>query len=124
MKKGLKEGALIVFGALALYLSASLITYSPSDPAWSHSEATKTITNAGGLAGAWFADVFLYVFGYLAYLFPIMVGYSGWLLFAGRNSDEAFDGRTFALRTVGFVLTLGAGTGLATMHFDNVRQWA
>jgi S-DNA-T family DNA segregation ATPase FtsK/SpoIIIE len=122
MKKGLKEGALIVFGAVALYLSASLITYSPSDPAWSHSETTNSISNAGGLAGAWFADVFLYLFGYLAYLFPIMVGYSGWLLFAGRNSDEPFDGRTFALRAIGFGLTLGAGTGLAALHFDNVSQ--
>jgi len=122
MKKGLKEGALIVFGAVALYLSASLVTYRSSDPAWSHSESAQSIANAGGLAGAWFADVFLYLFGYLAYLFPIMVGYSGWLLFAGRNSDESFDGRTFALRAVGFVLTLGAGTGLATLHFDNVSQ--
>jgi len=59
MIKGLKEGALIVFGAVALYLSASLITYSPSDPAWSHSETAKSIANAGGMAGAWFADVFL-----------------------------------------------------------------
>jgi len=122
MIKGLKEGALIVFGAVALYLSASLITYSPSDPAWSHSEAAESIVNAGGVAGAWFADVFLYLFGYLAYLFPIMVGYSGWLLFAGRNSDEPFDGRTVALRALGFVLTLGAGTGLATLHFANVSQ--
>jgi S-DNA-T family DNA segregation ATPase FtsK/SpoIIIE len=122
MIKGLKEGALIVFGAVALYLSASLITYSPSDPAWSHSETAETIANAGGVAGAWFADVFLYLFGYLAYLFPIMVGYSGWLLFAGRNSEEPFDGRTFALRALGFVLTLGAGTGLASLHFASVSQ--
>ncbi len=122
MIKGLKEGALIVFGAVALYLSASLITYSPSDPAWSHSETAASIANAGGVAGAWFSDVFLYLFGYLAYLFPIMVGYSGWLLFAGRDSEEPFDGRTLALRALGFVLTLGAGAGLATLHFANVSQ--
>lgn len=122
MIRGLKEGALIVFGALALYLSASLITYNPADPGWSHSETAESIANAGGVAGAWFADVFLYLFGYMAYLFPIMVGYSGWLLFTGRDSEDPFDGRTAALRTVGFVLTLAAGTGLATLHFVNVSQ--
>jgi len=85
MIRGLREGALIVFGAIALFLCASLITYTPADPGWSHSDSVKAIANAGGVAGAWFADVFLYMFGFLAYLFPIMVAYSGWLLFAGRN---------------------------------------
>lgn len=117
MVRGLKEAALIVLWALALYLAASLITYSTTDPGWSHSDDASGVSNAGGPAGAWFADVFLYLFGYLAYLFPIMVAYSGWLLFAGRNNEEAFDLRMISLRFIGFVLTLGAGTGLASLHF-------
>jgi len=120
--RGLREGALIVFGAVAIYLFSSLITYHGTDPGWSHSETTDVVRNAGGVAGAWFADAFLYLFGYLAYLFPIMVAYSGWLMFKGRNDDNNFDGRAFALRATGFILTLSAGTGLASMHFAEASQ--
>lgn len=121
MIHGLREIALIVCGAIALYLTASLITYNPVDPGWSHSDSVERIANAGGIAGAWFADVFLHIFGYLSYLFPIMVAYTGWLLFAGRNNTEPmFDGRMLLLRAIGFVLTLCAGTALATLHFISV----
>ena len=120
--RGLREGALIVFGAVAIYLLSSLITYHSADPGWSHSESTDSIRNAGGLVGAWFADSFLYLFGYLAYLFPIMVAYVGWLMFKGRDDATSFDMRIGVLRAVGFVLTLCAGTGLATLHFADVSQ--
>jgi S-DNA-T family DNA segregation ATPase FtsK/SpoIIIE len=117
MIRGLREGALIVFSAVALYLLASLGSYNPQDPAWSHSETATRIANAGGVVGAWFADVFLYLFGYLAYLVPIGVAYWGWLLFMGRKRQGPVDLRHGALRVLGFVLTLGAGTGLAKLHF-------
>ncbi|MCF6256762.1 MAG: DNA translocase FtsK 4TM domain-containing protein [Gammaproteobacteria bacterium] len=118
MIRGLREGALIIFGTMALYLLASLGTYDAQDPGWSHSETGNTIVNAGGVAGAWFADIFLFLFGYLAYLVPVGVAYLGWLLFTGRKQSEAaFDLRHGALRTAGFFLTLGAGTGLAELHF-------
>ncbi|KPJ91685.1 MAG: hypothetical protein AMJ55_11280 [Gammaproteobacteria bacterium SG8_15] len=120
--RGLREGALIVFGAIAIYLLSSLITYHNADPGWSHSETTDHVRNAGGVAGAWFADSFLYLFGYLAYLFPIMVAYVGWLMFKGRDDAAGFDGRIAGLRAIGFVLTLCAGTGLATLHFADVSQ--
>lgn len=120
MIRGLREGALIVFGAIAVYLLASLITYNPQDPGWSHTETSSVIANSGGVVGAWFADVFLYLFGYLAYLLPVGVAYSGWLLYVGRKQEGEFDLRHGALRTAGFFLTLGAGTGLAKLHFADI----
>jgi S-DNA-T family DNA segregation ATPase FtsK/SpoIIIE len=122
MIRGLREGALIVSGATALYLFASLGSYSPKDPGWSHSETAAAIRNAGGVVGAWFADIFLYLFGYLAYLVPVGVAYWGWLLFMGRKSEGALDLRHGALRALGFLLTLGAGTGLAKLHFADFSR--
>jgi len=63
-------------------------TTHPADPGWSRSSAMSGIRNAGGVAGAWFADVALYLLGYLAYLIPVLIGYSGWLLFS-RRGDES-----------------------------------
>jgi S-DNA-T family DNA segregation ATPase FtsK/SpoIIIE len=117
--RGLREGALFVFGAIALYLAVSLGSYHQSDPGWSHSGVTGSVENIGGIAGAWFADVFLYLFGYFSYLFPIMVAYSGWLLFKGRQQEGAVVLHELGLRFGGFVLTVTAGCGLATLHFGS-----
>ena len=116
MNRGLREGGLLVLGAVAVYLLMSLVSYSPSDPGWSRSGASDKIVNIGGVAGAWFADAFLFLFGYLAYLFPLMVGYSAWLLYRGRDVETRANGRELALRAVGFVLTVTAGAGLATLY--------
>ena len=83
MSRGLREGGLFVLSAVAVYLLMSLASYHSTDPGWSRSGSGDKIANIGGVAGAWFADAFLFLFGYLAYLFPLMVGYSAWLLYRG-----------------------------------------
>ena len=115
--RSLREGALFVFGAMAIYLVLSLGSYQHSDPGWSHTGSGNDVGNAGGMAGAMFADIFLYVFGYMAYLFPIMVGYSGWLLYQSHRRDVAFDWRHFGIKAGGFVLTVCSGGALAALHF-------
>ena len=121
LRRGLREGALFIFGFGAIYFFIALGSFHPSDPGWSTSGLySGQVANLGGPAGAWFADVFLTLFGYLAYLFPLMVAYSGWLLFQDRRSDTPFDMRAFSLRTAGFILTLGAGCGLASLHDTSV----
>ncbi|HSS64454.1 MAG TPA: DNA translocase FtsK 4TM domain-containing protein, partial [Gammaproteobacteria bacterium] len=121
LARGSREGALIVFSAVALYFTIALGSYHPADPGWSHSGHVDQVLNQGGRVGAWIADVFLYLFGYMAYLFPIMVAYSGWLLFRGAGSDaRGPDLNHLAVRAAGFVLTLGTGCGLSTLHFRQV----
>ncbi len=117
LHRGVREAMLILLVVIGIYLLLALATYSPADPGWSHSGGMGPVHNYGGVAGAWFADVFLSVFGYLAYLFPVMTAYSGWLVFQDRLRPEGIDGRLFALRWAGFLLTVGAGCGLATLHF-------
>jgi len=118
LTKGLREGTLFVLSALAAYLLISLSSYHVQDPGWSHQGPGHAIHNYGGVVGAWFADVFLYLFGYLAYLFPIMVGFSGWLVFRGRSTaGGTLDLHVMSVRWAGFLLTVASGCGLATLHF-------
>ena len=114
--RGLREGALLILGALAIFLLVSLASYHPADPGWSSSGAVSRINNAGGLIGAWLADVLQYLLGYLAYLFPVMVGYSGWLVYQGRSPTGGIDLHVLAIRWAGFLMTVGAGCGLATLE--------
>jgi S-DNA-T family DNA segregation ATPase FtsK/SpoIIIE len=115
--RGVREAAALLFGAVALFLVIALLSYDPADPGWSHTGTGLRAANLGGRAGAWFADVFLYLFGYLAILAPVIVGYSGWLVFNGRKNDDGIDLRILGLRWAGFLITLAAGCGLATLHF-------
>jgi len=114
--RGLREGALYVFGAVACYLLVALVTYHPNDPGWSQSGAVPGVANAGGRAGAWLADLLLYVFGYMAYLFPLMVGYAGWLLFRWQGRPETRPAHLL-LRTLGFATTVASGASIAFLHF-------
>jgi len=117
---GLKEGALIGLLALCGYLLLTLFSYDPMDPGWTYtgSSASEQISNAGGRAGAWFADVLLSLLGYLAYLFPVMLAYRAWLIIRDRSRNQLFSWPLFSLHTAGFVSVLVAGTALATQHFD------
>jgi len=117
VSKGLREGTLFLLSALAAYLLLSLMSYHPEDPGWSHRGPVHHIHNYGGMVGAWFADVFLYLFGYFAYLFPLMVGFSGWLVFRGYTPSGGIDLHVLSLRWAGFLLTVASGCGLATLHF-------
>jgi S-DNA-T family DNA segregation ATPase FtsK/SpoIIIE len=118
IKHGLREIVLIFFCFVGLYLLVSLMTYHGSDPGISHSSPVEEVQNKGGVAGALFADLFLYLFGYFAYFFPFMVGYVGWLIYQGRHHDILAEPKSLVVPGIGFVLTLSAGCGLAIVHFS------
>lgn len=113
----LRESALFVLGALALYLLICLASYHPGDPGWSSTGQAGDVQNVGGVLGAWLADFGLFLFGYLAYLFPLMLAFAGWLVYRGRPEREQ-GWAELVSRLVGFALTMGAGTGLAQLHFS------
>ncbi len=116
MNKRLREGAVLLLVAIASYFLISLLAYSPDDPGWSFTGQREHVQNSGGPVGAWLADVFLYLFGFLAYLFPIMVGWSGWLIIKERTPEDAVNIHLIALRWLGFLITLGSGCALAAMY--------
>jgi S-DNA-T family DNA segregation ATPase FtsK/SpoIIIE len=64
----LREAGWIGLTALGLFVFLILFSYDKSDPGWSHAVASRTVHNAGGRVGAWFADLLLYLFGLSAYL--------------------------------------------------------
>lgn len=118
VSRGLREGALWIFGALALILFVALASYDPGDPAFSSTGQPGPVTNLIGPFGAWLADLFFVLFGSPAFLFPVMLGFAGWSLYQDRQSHEPMDRRTLTLRGLGFVLALASSCGLATLHFS------
>ena len=120
LEKRLKEGLFILLQIIAIYLFAAFLTYSPLDAAWSRTGESNTIANAAGVVGAWLADVMLYFFGYLAYLFPAMFAYGGLLAF--KHRQQKMHSWLLAMKFLGFILALLGGCGLSSLHFKALVQ--
>lgn len=118
LRQVITEGALVVLVALCLFLALALVTYDPADPGWSRTGTGGDITNAGGAFGAWIADVFFSLFGYIAYLFPFLIALRIWRILAVRKSEQVeFDWLLLGLRVIGLGLVMVAGTGIVSLKF-------
>jgi DNA segregation ATPase FtsK/SpoIIIE, S-DNA-T family len=115
--RGLREAAFWVLAGLSLILLLALLSYSPSDPAFSVAAGDETVTNRMGPAGAWFADIGFLLFGASAYLFPILVLIAGVFLFRGEELPEK---GPVLWRGTGFLLAIATTSGLATLHFQSL----
>ena len=112
----LREGAFWLIVAVAAYFFLTFITYSQDDPGWSYQVERENVHNLGGAAGAWFADVFFSLFGIFAFLFPVMLVWSGWLILKERTVDDHMNTPLLTLRWSGFALTIIGGCGLGALH--------
>ena len=116
----LREAALLLLMAVAGFLMLALVTYNPADPGWSHSGPAAGLSNAGGVVGAYWADLSLYLFGYLAFLFPVLIGLLATLVYRWQRRDGEVHWGVIGVRVFGFVLTLLAGAALARLHVEPV----
>ncbi len=116
----LREGALYVFGALAIILWVALFTYDAADPGFTQASASEEISNGIGRIGALIADVLFNFFGRPAYLFTIIVFYIGWRIYRDHKNQQQLTRADFVLRFTGFVATLVSSCALATLHFSSV----
>ena len=118
MQRLTREGTLIVFFLMALYLTIALLSYSPSDPGFTTTGFNEDVANAVGVYGAWIADALLHVFGYLAFGFPLLLTYKVYTSFREEQLSAEFSWPMFGFRALGYSLLMLASCGLATIHFS------
>jgi len=118
MGRMLREAAFLLLLAVAGFMLLALLTYDPADPGWSQARPMVDVSNAGGLVGAYWADLSLYLFGYLGFLFPLLIGLLGALLFRWQRRDGKVHWGIVGVRVAGFALTLIAGAALARLHIE------
>jgi len=114
-KRGLREAAAILIAVVAILMLISLITFQVSDPGWSHTGGNGQVKNAGGVFGAWFADISMFLFGYMAYVLPFVVGLLSWNAFK-KNRDGAGEPILVFARVAGVILLLITACGLSDLH--------
>ncbi len=113
---GLSESFFLLTILLAVYLVACLVSYEPTDPGPFNTVASEQVQNIGRLLGAWLANFFLFLTGYVAYALPVLLVYLGWIVYRGTRADAQPDAMQWLARLTGFVLFILSATGLGHMH--------
>ncbi|MBT8071904.1 MAG: DNA translocase FtsK 4TM domain-containing protein [Gammaproteobacteria bacterium] len=116
MTHHLKESAFLLSILVAVYLVACLFTYSPTDPGPFSTTNSDIVQNAGRILGAWLADAFLGLTGYIAYLLPVITVYGGWRVWKKMPQDSETGVMEAVAIITGLILFLLSATGLSDMH--------
>jgi DNA segregation ATPase FtsK/SpoIIIE, S-DNA-T family len=104
-----------LFG-LALMWLISLASYSPADPVWFFTTGGNVApANFGGRVGAFLAELSYQLFGYAAYLIPIVLVVTGWHYFWCRIPDAAYT------KLVGAGLLFGCVAAFLSLAFGTLR---
>ena len=114
----LLEAGLLFSCLFAVYLVFALFSFNAADPGWSQTGYQMPIHNLGGSVGAYIADLFLSIFGLIAYSLPFVIAITGWLLFQKYHRLLALDYLTLGLKIIGFILFYLGLTALASMNFS------
>ena len=117
--RGLRETAFLGFIVVALFYLISLISFSHEDAGWSHSGSGMLINNAGGMVGAWLADFSFSFFGVVAFSFPFIIGWQGYLYFA--HQTIATTGLTKFLRWLGLAAMIISTSTFCYLHILRCR---
>ena len=116
--RGLREIGILSFFTGALFLLLALFTFNSGDAAFTHSSEVTTITNCCGVIGAWISDIMLSLFGLSAYLFPFIITWHGYLVFAEPRFNE--DKLSIPLRSLGSLALIVSSAALSYLYIYRV----
>ena len=115
----LSEARWLALATIGVYFVLILLSFTKTDPGWSHATLVPTVANLGGRFGAWLADLFLFIFGFSAWWWCICLlrliwnGYRRltWTLLMEKDIDPGYEYESI-IRAVGFVLLFIGSVGL------------
>jgi len=117
----LRESWWLALIAVALYLLLVLFTYDKADPGWSHSVRASSIHNAGGVIGAYVADLLLYVFGVSAYWWVVLCAMLVRWGFRRIEQAPEEDRRSHAVALAGFIALLMSSAGIEAIRLYSLK---
>ncbi len=118
LSRGVREILGLTMLAMSIVFVLALFSFNVNDPGWSHTALHSRVSNAGGVAGAWFADVAFYLLGYMAFLIPAIIAFFGWVMFHESKPENSVNAPFAVARLLGFAIMLPTACGLADLHFS------
>lgn len=118
-----REGIMFGWLVLAAFLFLALFSYDKVDPGWSHVGSVTGIANSAGRIGAWSADLILTLFGFLAWMVPVILVIKAIKVFRYRHETSEWNSWLLLVRSMGFILTIASGAALASLHYHTLNEW-
>ncbi|NHZ43383.1 DNA translocase FtsK [Massilia aquatica] len=122
----LSEARWIALAVVFLYFVMILLTYNKGDPGWSHEVQVSQVSNLGGRAGAYLADLLLFIFGFSAWWWCICFLRILWKGYRSLNQkfvleteDDPEHQQEAVIRWLGFAVLLIGSLGL-----EFLRMWS
>jgi S-DNA-T family DNA segregation ATPase FtsK/SpoIIIE len=112
----LRESRWLLLAAAALYFILVLYGYDRADSSWSHSADSAVIHNPGGLLGAWLADIILYIFGFSAWWWVVLMLLRVRAKFRSVRADSLFGERALWMVWLGFFILLFSSSALEALR--------
>ncbi len=106
LKRRMLEGAGLVLMVATIYLTLSLLTFSPEDPSFNNATEYLYTNNKGGVVGAFTSDLLLQYFGLASFAIPLVLGLYSLILVAHRPITH------FSLRVAAMPLLLISAAAL------------
>lgn len=120
LARRIKEALFIGLLAVAFFITLAFFTYHSTDPSLFNTGTSEKVANLGGRVGAIFAELCLYLFGYIAYAIPLAVVYAAWLILKDGVAQKTLTSKQVLwVRLAGMLLLLIGGCGLAHFHAED-----
>jgi len=123
----LSEARWLATAVALLYFLLILLSYNKADPGWSHENAVPHVVNLGGRAGAWLADLLLFIFGFSAWWLCVCFARAVWkgyrrlhnrFVIEAAEPEPEHQGEA-VIRWIGFGLMFAGSVGL-----EYLRMWS
>nr|WP_236254106.1 DNA translocase FtsK [Entomomonas asaccharolytica] len=111
------EVLLIFLVLVGVYWLLTLLTCSPNDPTFNKTASYIEISNIGGITGAKTASLCFFLFGYIAYLLPILLIAKSIQIFYHRKQINIKNFWLLGYRFFGLLLIVFSACILAHQHF-------
>lgn len=109
----LREVAVICIVGLALVFFLALISFHSTDSSWTHAGHAET-KNLIGVVGAWVSDLFFVLFGYVAFMLPVLITIIA--VMRWRTSSGEFSRDPYWLRALGLIIFLCMSTSFLSLY--------
>ena len=117
----IREASWFVLLFIGLYMTLALATFNPSDQSWSNAvNVDLTVTNLGGIFGAYFSDFSLYIFGMSSWWLVFLSVYSIFLIYPRIENEDHKTKHILLVHYLGFFLLITSSSAFEAGHIVNL----